>query len=189
MWLPARQVEASPCQMKRGAEDVEDKRKEKGIAPRGESGWWHCSEDAGNNTHTEKVVNNEEERSEQSERWISLKIDTRVVRGKSSVAVCPVRRQCPRFQAPGYTLCRAGHDQGPHGYPVSEVGPMVRSVTLLTVIVTLSLERPHSSCKDARPEALAGTKTTASVGRLVHISQQEDAERRRRRRMIKIKTG
>ena len=43
--------------MKRGAEDVEDKKKEKGIAPRGESGWWHCSEDAGNNTHTEKVVN------------------------------------------------------------------------------------------------------------------------------------
>ena len=54
--------------MKRGAEDVEDEKKEKGIAPGGDSGWWHCSEDAGNSTHTEKVVNNEEERSEQSER-------------------------------------------------------------------------------------------------------------------------
>ena len=39
---------------------------------------------------------------------------------------------------------------------------MVRSVTLLTIIVTLSLERPHSSCKDARPEALAGTKSPPS---------------------------
>ena len=29
MWLPARQVEASPCQMKRGAEDVEDKKRKK----------------------------------------------------------------------------------------------------------------------------------------------------------------
>ena len=54
--------------------------------------------------------------------------------------------------------CRAEHDQGPHGYPVLEVGPMVRSVTLLTVIVTLSLGRPHRSSTDARPEANAGIK-------------------------------
>ena len=41
---------------------------------------------------------------------------------------------------------------------------MVRSVTLLTINVTLSLERPHISCKDARPEALAGTKSPPSPG-------------------------
>ena len=49
----------------------------------------------------------------------------------------------------------ADHDHDPHRYPVLEVGPMVRSVTSLTVILTLSLKRPHI-CKDARPEALAG---------------------------------
>ena len=69
-----------------------------------------------------------------------------------------------RRQDTQYTSCRADHDQGPHRYPVLEVGPMVRSVTLLTINVTLSLERPHSSCKDARPEALAGTKSPPSSG-------------------------
>ena len=38
------------------------------------------------------------------------------------------------------------------------VKPMVRSETLLTAIVTLSLGRPHFSCKEARPEGLAGTE-------------------------------
>ena len=75
------------------------------------------------------------------------------------MAICPVRRQCPRFQATGYSRSRAVHDQGPHGYPVSEVEPMVRSETLLTTIVTLSLGRPHGSCKEARPEGLAGTES------------------------------
>ena len=37
------------------------------------------------------------------------------------------------------TKCRAGHDQGPHGYPVLEVGPMEPSIAVLTSIVTLSL--------------------------------------------------
>ena len=84
-----------------------------------------------------------------------------------SVAVCPVRRQCPRFRATGYTMCRAAHDQGPRGYPVSEVQPMtLRSVvvstdgtftlSLLAFTVTLSLGRPHVSCEHARPEAPAG---------------------------------
>ena len=92
---------------------------------------------------------------------------------QSSVAVCPVRRQCPRFRAPGCTKgCRAGYDQGPRGYPVSEVGPMVRSVTLLTVIVTLSLGRPHSSYKDARPEALVGTKSLHSQALLAETDAQ-----------------
>ena len=45
-----------------------------------------------------------------------------------SVAVCPVRRQCPRCQASGFT----DHDQGPHGYPVLEGRPM----TLLSVLVS-----------------------------------------------------
>ena len=36
------------------------------------------------------------------------------------MAVYPVRRQCPRFQATGYTKCRAVHDQGPHGKRVRE---------------------------------------------------------------------
>ena len=86
---------------------------------------------------------------------------------ESSVAVCPVRRQCPRFRATGCTRCRAVHDQGPHGYPVSEVQPMtLRSVvvstdgpftlSLLAFTVTLSLGRPHGSCGHARPEAPAG---------------------------------
>ena len=111
------------------------------------------------------------------------------MRSQSSVAVCPVRRRCPRFQAPGYTLCRAGHDQGPHGYPVSEVGPMVRSVTLLTVIVTLSLERPHSSCKDARPEALAGTKDNC-IRRSIsaHLSARKQGTEDRGDKKNKIKT-
>ena len=78
-------------------------------------------------------------------------------RCQTSVAVCPVRKRCLRFQASGYTKRRAEHDQGPHGYPVSEVKPMVRSDSLLTTIVTLSLGRPHFSCKEARPEGLAGT--------------------------------
>ena len=78
------------------------------------------------------------------------------------MAVYPVRRQCPRFQATGCTKCRAVHDQGPHGNPVSEVKPMVRSETLLTAIVTLSLGRPHFSCKEARPEGLAGTESPDS---------------------------
>jgi len=88
---------------------------------------------------------------------------------ESSVAICPVRRQCPRFRATGYTMCRAVHDQGPRGYPVSEVEPMtLRSVivstdgpfthSLLAFTVTLSLGRPHGSCGHARPEAPAGTK-------------------------------
>ena len=50
---------------------------------------------------------------------------------QSSVAVCPVRRRCPRFRAPGYTIwCSAGHDRGPCGYPVLEVGPMAPSSKL-----------------------------------------------------------
>ena len=50
---------------------------------------------------------------------------------QSFVAVCPVRKQCPRFQAPGYTMrCSAGHDQGPRGYPVLEVRPMAPSSKL-----------------------------------------------------------
>ena len=66
-------------------------------------------------------------------------------------------------------MCRAAHDQGPRGYPVSEVEPMtLRSVlvstdgpftlSLLAFTVTLSLGRPHGSCGHARPEAPAGTK-------------------------------
>ena len=39
---------------------------------------------------------------------------------------------------------------------------MVRSETLLTAIVTLSLGRPHFSCKEARPEGLAGTESPDS---------------------------
>ena len=39
---------------------------------------------------------------------------------------------------------------------------MVRSETLLTAIVTLSLRRPHFSCKEARPEGLAGTESPDS---------------------------
>ena len=35
-------------------------------------------------------------------------------------------------------------------------------LSLLTVTVTLSLGRPHSSCMDARPEAHAGTKGLTS---------------------------
>ena len=45
-----------------------------------------------------------------------------------SVTVCPVRRQCPRCQASGFT----DHDQGPRGYPVLEGRPM----TLLSVLVS-----------------------------------------------------
>ena len=78
------------------------------------------------------------------------------------MAICPVRRQCPRFQATGYSRSRAVHDQGPRGYPVSEVEPMtLRSVlvstdgpftlSLLAFTVTLSLGRPHGSCREARP--------------------------------------
>ena len=48
-------------------------------------GGGHCSEDAGNtnSTDTEEGVRNNEEISEQCEleRWISLKIDRRVMRG------------------------------------------------------------------------------------------------------------
>ena len=73
------------------------------------------------------------------------------------MAICPVRRQCPRFQATGYSRSRAVHDQGPRGYPVSEVEPMtLRSVlvstdgpftlSLLAFTVTLSLGRPQGSC-------------------------------------------
>ena len=40
---------------------------------------------------------------------------------------------------------------------------MVRSVTLLTVIVTLTLGRPHRSCTDARSEAHAGTKNPSHL--------------------------
>ena len=47
------------------------------------------------------------------------------------MAVCPVRRQCPRCQASGFT----DHDQGPHGYPVSEGRPM----TLLSVLVSTDI--------------------------------------------------
>ena len=104
-------------------------------------------------------------------------------RSQSSMAVCPVRRHCPRFQAPGYTMrCRAGHDQGPHGYPVSEVEPMVPSVTVLTSIVTLSLWRPHFSCTDARPEAHAGIKDILPVHQPRFISLSERAERKKSRK-------
>ena len=52
----------------------------------------------------------------------------RMVMVRMSVAVYPVRRQCPRCQASGFT----DHDQGPHGYPVLEGRPM----TLLSVLVS-----------------------------------------------------
>ena len=98
---------------------------------------------------------------------------------QSSVAICPVRRQCPRFQATGYSRSRAVHDQGPRGYPVSEVEPMVRSETLLTTIVTLSLGRPHGSCKEARPEGLAGTKSPYT--RVLNPTHAQETKTRERR--------
>jgi len=67
-------------------------------------------------------------------------------------------------------MSRAEHDQGPRGYPVSGVEPMtMRSVLVSTIdglfilfllafTVTLSLGRPHCSCKYARPKALTGTE-------------------------------
>ena len=98
------------------------------------------------------------------------------------MAVCPVRRQCPRFQATGYSRSRAVHDQGPRGYPVSEVEPMVRSETLLTTIVTLSLGRPHGSCKEARPEGLAGTESPDTrVLNPTHVQETITTGKRRRR--------
>ena len=120
------------------------------------------------------------------------------------MAICPVRRQCPRFQATGYSRSRAVHDQGPRGYPVSEVEPMtLRSVlvstdgpftlSLLAFTVTLSLGRPHGSCKEARPEGLAGTKSpytrvlnpthaqeTKTTGREEEGGEKKKGKRKRR---------
>ena len=94
------------------------------------------------------------------------------------MAVYPVRRQCPRFQVTRYTKCRAVHNQGPHGNPVSEVKPMVCSETLLTAIVTLSLGRPHFSCKEARPEGLAGTELPDSYTSVPTHAQESISTRK-----------
>ena len=45
----------------------------------------------------------EDERSRRKE-MCAVKDHSAGERSKSSVAVCPVRRQCPRFQAPGYKM-------------------------------------------------------------------------------------
>ena len=49
---------------------------------------------------------------------------------------------------------------------------MVRSETLLTAIVTLSLGRPHFSCKEARPEGLAGTELPDSYASVPTHAQE-----------------
>ena len=54
---------------------------------------------------------------------------------------------------------------------------MVRSVTLLTTIVILSLGRPHSSNKDARPEALEGTESPyghAQIAETVSLKHRKE---------------
>ena len=90
---------------------------------------------------------------------------------ESSVAVYPVRRQCPRFQASGYTEAvqswlRPGSSRIPRlGGRANALCSVIVStadkafiLSLLTVTVTLSLGRPHGSYMDARPGAHVGTK-------------------------------
>ena len=94
---------------------------------------------------------------------------------KSSVAVYPVRRQCPRFQASGYTetvqsWLRPGSSRIPRlGGRANALLSILMSTggtfifSLLAVTVTLSLGRPHSSYMDARPGAHVGIKVNASL--------------------------
>ena len=93
---------------------------------------------------------------------------------ESSVAVYPVRRQCPRFQASGYTEAvqswlRPGSSRIPRlGGRANALCSVIVStadiafiLSLLTVTVTLSLGRPHGSYMDARPGAHVGIKVNA----------------------------
>ena len=80
---------------------------------------------------------------------------------------------------------RAVRDQGPHGYPVLEIEPMVRSETLLTTIVALSLERPHFFCKESWPEGLAWIESPSScvqdpthAQKNIATGKREEKERR-----------
>ena len=66
---------------------------------------------------------------------------------------------------------------------------MARSVTLLTTIVILSLGRPHSSNKDARPEALEGTESPyghALIAETVSLKQRGREEEEGKNREWKV---
>ena len=66
---------------------------------------------------------------------------------------------------------------------------MVRSETLLTTIVTLSLGRPHGSCKEARPEGLAGTKSPATCAPDPTHAQKNMATRKGREKKGRKRKG
>ena len=76
---PPDKLTPHPIVKDQGTEYVDEKKKENGVECRAETvSGRHSSEDAGNNTHTEEGMKNDKERGEQCERWISLKIHTRV---------------------------------------------------------------------------------------------------------------
>ena len=67
---------------------------------------------------------------------------------------------------------------------------MVRSETLLTAIVTLSLGRPHFSCKEARPEGLTGAKSPNSyISVPAHAQEDNSKEGKAEEREGEIRSG
>ena len=61
-------------------------------------------------------------------------------------------------------------------------------LSLLTVTVTLSLGRPHSSCMDARPEAHVGMEMARAAHHIHHRAEAEVERKKQERWRVRYRT-